>query len=462
MKSLVRLLEKLFKFFSSIQLAIIIITSLAIVSAIGTIIEARYDATYAQKMVYGSIYMYFILALLCVNLINVIIDRYPWQAHHAGFICAHVGIIVLIIGSLITKIYGIDGSLSVDIGQKNRYVMMTDTELVIYATFGDGSYKSLFNTRQDFLVSPPKKKPIEVMLGQSQLKITDYYQYSTREQKVVASESEQDGPSLRIQLQNDNINLTQWLSRSEGTPFEVFDLGPARIVMAKSKTDYTYSGGNEVVFVPESESKIHYQIFTKSKGGLSASGVLGVADLVETGWMGIQLRILKYLPRAKNEISYIQRERPTGLTTSAVKIEFDGKEYWLGLNSSTRLFTDDSMYLVAYRNQRIDLGFDIHLDKFTVGRYQGTNRAMSYESLVSTPGLGSFLISMNEPLKHSGFTFYQASFQENEKGEATTSILSVNRDPGRFIKYLGSLFIVLGTIIMFYFKRYRLKIFGKA
>jgi cytochrome c biogenesis protein ResB len=69
---------------------------------------------------------------------------------------------------------------------------------------------------------------------------------------------------------------------------------------------------------------------------------------------------------------------------------------------------------------------------------------------------------MNEPLKHNGFTFYQASFQENQTGEATTSILSVNKDPGRWIKYLGSFLIVLGTIVMFYFKHYRLKIFSKV
>jgi cytochrome c biogenesis protein ResB len=68
---------------------------------------------------------------------------------------------------------------------------------------------------------------------------------------------------------------------------------------------------------------------------------------------------------------------------------------------------------------------------------------------------------MNNPLKLNGFTFYQASFQENKQGQATTSILSVNRDPGRWMKYLGSLFIVLGTVVMFYFKRYRLKIFAK-
>jgi hypothetical protein len=57
-------------------------------------------------------------------------------------------------------------------------------------------------------------------------------------------------------------------------------------------------------------------------------------------------------------------------------------------------------------------------------------------------------------LKHNGFTFYQASFTSDEQtGEPNASILSVNWDPGRWVKYLGSLLIVLGSIHMFYFRK---------
>jgi cytochrome c biogenesis protein ResB len=60
---------------------------------------------------------------------------------------------------------------------------------------------------------------------------------------------------------------------------------------------------------------------------------------------------------------------------------------------------------------------------------------------------------MNEPLKHGGYTLYQASFQQGPTGEPIASILSVNYDPGRWIKYLGSLIICLGVIWLFYQKR---------
>ncbi len=109
------------------------------------------------------------------------------------------------------------------------------------------------------------------------------------------------------------------------------------------------------------------------------------------------------------------------------------------------------MYIVSYGNRRLPLDFKMTLKKFDVGRYQGTMRASSYQSVVSVPGVGDDItISMNEPLKHAGFTFYQASFQEDQMGKPVASIFSVNYDPGRWIKYLGSLLIVLGSMHLFY------------
>ena len=75
------------KFLASLKLAVLIILALAIVSAVGTITEARFnDAEVAQKLVYHSPYMYGVLIVLCINLIAVMVDRWPWRPHHLGFV----------------------------------------------------------------------------------------------------------------------------------------------------------------------------------------------------------------------------------------------------------------------------------------------------------------------------------------------------------------------------------------
>jgi cytochrome c biogenesis protein ResB len=95
------------------------------------------------------------------------------------------------------------------------------------------------------------------------------------------------------------------------------------------------------------------------------------------------------------------------------------------------------------------------LQKFTIGTDPGTTKAASYASDVRLK-LGpneiskdTYHISMNEPLKHGGYTFYQASYQM-EQGKPPVSVFSVNYDPGRSVKYLGSLLIVIGVMLMFY------------
>ena len=100
------------------------------------------------------------------------------------------------------------------------------------------------------------------------------------------------------------------------------------------------------------------------------------------------------------------------------------------------------------------LPFEIFLEKFTIGNDPGTTKAATYESQVKVKDAArgvekSQLISMNEPMEHGGYTFYQASYQLRE-GQPPVSVFSVNFDPGRWVKYLGSLIMCLGIGLMFW------------
>ena len=82
-----------------------------------------------------------------------------------------------------------------------------------------------------------------------------------------------------------------------------------------------------------------------------------------------------------------------------------------------RLFGESEMYIVSYGNRRIPLKFDMHLKSFEVGRYQGTMRASSYESVVKVSDRdGDIKISMNEPLDHHGYTFIKRRFRKTKWG----------------------------------------------
>jgi len=105
-------------------------------------------------------------------------------------------------------------------------------------------------------------------------------------------------------------------------------------------------------------------------------------------------------------------------------------------------------------NELYNIPFHLDLNKFKMDVNPGTNDPASYESFVniSDPNLSqkqTAHIFMNNPLKKDKLTFYQASYFALDDGETFGSVLSVNYDPGRIIKYIGSILLVFGSILHF-------------
>lgn len=451
--------RKIIRNLASLKLAVVIIIVIGVVTAWGTIVEAQFDALAAKKTVYSSIWMIAPMVMLVVSLTAVMIDRWPWQRRHLGFILAHVGIIILLLGSLMTQKLGVDGSVSIGIGEKQGQLTSGETDLGVFASEDGSTFTSIFAPREiDFFLHPAAKEPITIPVSEGEIKIVDSYPYAIREQKFVEAEDPKSGAALRFQLQNPNVNMTEWMLQRSNDTTETKDLGPAQVLIV-SKFPRDFGGRNAIVLRPHDGDKVEYNIHSaripKVKKGFVSAG-----ETIDTGWMGLQFRLLKYMYHAKEEVTYRPLEKPTPLTTAAIKLEYrptrDAKwtTQWMGLNTRLKLFSDRLVYVVSYANRRLPLGFEMRLKDFKVGMYQGTTRAASYESVVEVSGLGERNISMNEPLKHAGLTFYQASFESDPAtGKPVASILSVNHDPGRFVKYFGCLLIVFGAIHLFYRKR---------
>lgn len=445
---------------ASVKLAVFVILGLATITSVGTFVEAKYDAYAARKLVYDTWWMYSVMGLLVINLTAVMLDRWPWKKRHAAFVSAHIGIIILLLGSWITMKYGLDGSMRVGIGESNNLVQLPETDLVMYTSFDGDRYTKTYEKEVDFFSNPPtEQKPYIIPAYESEIRITDYQKYVLPSKKVVAGEPGKSGAGLRFQLQNPNVNVIEWLVQKKPSATATHNFGPAQIHLGVAPPQGR--GMNEIFLTPGQDG-LKYVVFQKDQQKPLKSGTVKEGEAFDPGFkMALQFRVLRYLPHALEDWDLKPSEHPTPLTTSAVKIHFEGKDHWVLLNDMTKLFTNNAVYLLTYGNRRVDIGFSLDLVNFEVSRYQGTMRAMAYESVVRTPDGAQHTISMNEPLKYKGLTIYQASFQE-ENGRPVASIFSVNQDPGRFLKYLGSLIISLGIVLLMWFKHLDFKIARKA
>lgn len=442
-------MQRVLKFLASLKLAVFTILLLAVLTSIGTFVEARYDAFAASKLVYRTPWMFFALGLLAVNLTAVMVDRWPWQRRHLSFILAHIGILLLLLGSIITYQGGLDGSMRVGIGESNRFVQGPETDLTVWTSFDGDRFTKLVERRVDFFLDPPQKTPVSFPTDSGELKILEYKPYMLASRRVGPSESSRAGAAVQFQMQNPRVNVTEWLVQSKKGDMANHNFGPAQIYLGPLPEKGT--GGNEAFVEPQANGTFKYAIYVR--GERTKSGVAKEMEEIETGWMGLKLKILQYLPQAELQWDFREVDHPTQMTNAAIRVAFNGKEYWLQQDDVLKLFTEKAVYILSYAHRRIDIGFDIRLKEFEIGRYPGTTRAASYQSIVEVPPIGEHLISMNEPLKHNGLTIYQASFQEAPDGTPTASVFSVNYDPGRWLKYLGSLVISLGVVVLFYDRR---------
>ena len=109
----------------------------------------------------------------------------------------------------------------------------------------------------------------------------------------------------------------------------------------------------------------------------------------------------------------------------------------------------DKTYQVALRFKQTYRPYSIQLRKFSFDRYEGTQMARNFSSLVRVVDPEQHtdrevLIKMNDPLRYRGETFYQQSFDpETEK----TTFLQVVRNPAWLLPYIACALVALGMSI---------------
>ena len=120
----------------------------------------------------------------------------------------------------------------------------------------------------------------------------------------------------------------------------------------------------------------------------------------------------------------------------------------LGQSVMQTIQIDGIIYNVQLRKERIYLPFEIELLDFVRVIHPGTTIPKSFSSevnLIEKSIPRRVLIKMNEPLRHKGFTFFQASFSQTSEGE--TSVLAVVQNYGRLFPYISSIVMCLGLLI---------------
>ena len=103
------------------RLAVVLLSLGAAVLAWATFsIERNWGTPATHFAVYGSWWFGLLLGLLAVNVFASAAIRFPWKRYQTGFVLIHSGILVLLLGALLSKMYGVGGQLWVVEGRRSN------------------------------------------------------------------------------------------------------------------------------------------------------------------------------------------------------------------------------------------------------------------------------------------------------------------------------------------------------
>lgn len=436
----------------------------SVLLAAGTIVESRFSTAVAKRFVYSTWWFNLALLLLGVNVFCSALSRFPWKKHQTGFVITHLGILVILAGSFITQQFGVDGQIALNEGETGHVIQ--EEKPTLYYQIDHGEIEQM---PAAFNFSPPNPDhPLMIDLPNDGLLMINQF-FVNAEKNIdgrLVGPKEKGFPGVHVMLDSSFVHENQWLFL--GNPdYSHLDLGPASVFFEREsdwKKRWVKDPGsiapNTLAVLLTADGKLKYQ--TSHNGQFAPMAAVTIGSENPTGWMDMQFKVSDQISNAVPEESYKPQELGSQKDLNpAIHYEVINrgvhKEGWLGFQTQTAFELGGTSFELAYGPHQVELPFTLRLVKFTLGLDPGTDKAASYASDVyytdeQNPGQEvPYNISMNKPLHHDGFTVYQASYEPQPDGKYV-SVFAVGQDPGLAVKYTGAIILVLGIILMFWFK----------
>jgi len=368
------LLRTPFRALASLQLTVVCLGLGMLLVFLGTLAQVHLGIHAVQARYFQSLFVfwsppgmswkipilpggYLLGVILFVNLVAAHATRFQFSRKKLGIILLHFGVILLLIGQLLTGLFARETQMRIDEGQTLAY----------------------------------SEAPREVELVVIDSTAPDYDQIVSIPEAVLAREGPIQNPTLPF-----TIKVRQFMPNS-------------RLVMRSQApqappSTATVGIGKQVVVSEEPRT------VRDEERDLSAAFI---------------------------ELEGLQGSLGTLLVSNAL---LDRQSF--ELNGHT--------YSLMMRPRRFYKQFALTLLHFAHDRYAGTDIPKNFSSRVRLVDLErnenrEVIISMNDPLRYRGFTFYQAGFDNNDK----TTILQVVKNPAMLLPYIACGLVALGLLTQF-------------
>lgn len=414
---------------------------------------------------------YLLGTVLLVNLLGAHTQRFQWSAKKLGINLTHFGIIVLLLGQLVTDLFSVESYLRLREGESKTYTESHREHELVFATDTTPGSEKVVSIPESLLTKPG------------------------------AEISHPDLPfSLRV---NEYKINSQVLSRTQ-----LLETA-GRLTAALAKVEGQYGGAElPALAATEAESPGRLEVWRAS---LTAAGASSVADIAEAAkslasqperearlrtelkerfqkemlarWrqQGGAMKLAAERADRKEPLTADSLQAPATQGAGSQVVAFPLPEMRTmdmknlphvvleildaGKPSGTWLFSPmleaqelegpHAKWRGALRAERYYHPFSVKLLTTTHEKYQGTEIPKNFQSRVRLEHpvrseSREVDIYMNNPLRYEGLTYFQYQMDRDEQhGNVGISTLQVVRNPSWLGPYLGCILVGLGMTVQF-------------
>lgn len=393
---------------------------------------------------FHSLWLYGLVALTATALMAIAVKRWPWTFPKWGYVAAHLGPVVILLGALFGQIGGAKGRVDLEVGRSADQMVTHDWRT------GESQQVALpFALRLDDFHIESHDPVYRVFVFKHTGAKDDNASF---EPVLSVAPGEQQGQRVKVDGRF-AVRVDAYAPATEGdaAPRHTLQLGDEQVAVEPGRS---YDVAGRHIKVGQFFPHFTYDISTKRAGNLSDRPVnpalqiqvrKGGADgeVEYQGWLFANMpgfSMAGHQDGTRNEAIPVYRH--TGgshASAPTVKLavlegeqQVDARELST-INGRHTLAFGDGKYVAVFRNR--------------------DSEAKNYYSKLSVIEGGvpveTRQIFVNEPFHYDGYAFYQANFDPRN---LRYSGIEVVKDPGLWLVYAGLVLMLVGVLHIFYLR----------
>ena len=369
----------------------------------------------------------------------------------------HIGFIVILLGSGITRYFGYEGIMHIRNGKTENRMISSDSYVMVSAIKNGKRYSIAYQKLLSSIGNNKFNIKLNVAGDEADIKFKKFVPNAIT--KLVSDPNGIPAMTMLVSIggEPETITLKKGQVYIAGDNIIAFDTPTS----STNKNIINIKVKNGKFYLTSKKPIGWFKMVENKKGNFKANKEyeFTTGRLYSIGKVNIAPR--QMLVSAKEKI--VSETNPMfkgrkGMKLSAliVDVTYKGKTKEIAMYGSgkgAKGFTKKAMiagtpFSFEWGSKIIKLPFAIKLIEFQLDRYPGSMSPMSYASEVEVIDKNRgvkmpFRIYMNHILSYGGYRFYQSSYDQDELG----TILSVNKDPGKWPTYLGYFLLALGLFL---------------